>query len=234
MITDRALKILEATVQEFIETGEPVSSAKLFNNYDFGIRPAMIRCELEGLAQLGFLEHPYHSAGRIPSDKGYELFAQHIISQPNQKASLEDETISNLFEKKAWMELLETISSKLGIFGILCEHENIHKNGLQNLVERLEWETRDEIKAIIRDVVEIDSRLGTIEKIVVEETPEVFIGKKNEITTSKNLAVIGGSYETDGIRVMMFAIGPKRMDYKKTLKIFKNLKRSRKIIDKNR
>ncbi len=223
-MNDRTLKILEATVQEFIETGVPVSSAQLYENHDFGIRPAMIRFELEELAEHGFLEHPYRSAGKIPADKGYEFFVQHIIHQPNQRMSYEDEAISNLFEKKAWMELLEMLSSKLGILGVISEQETVFKNGLENLVEHLEWETQDEIKTIIRDFAEIDSRLDTMGKLV-EETPEFFIGKKNELVRSANLAVIGGSYETDGHQVMIFTIGPKRMDYKKALKIFKNLKR---------
>ncbi|OGZ52631.1 MAG: hypothetical protein A3B25_00335 [Candidatus Ryanbacteria bacterium RIFCSPLOWO2_01_FULL_48_26] len=224
MITERAQKILNAAIQEFIETGEPVSSAQLYENHDFGIRPAMIRFELEELAELGFLEHPYRSAGKIPSDKGFEFFARHIIHQPDQRISYEDEAISGLFEKKAWMELLDALSSKLGILGVVREHENVFKNGLENLVEHLEWETQDEIKTIIRDFVEIDSRLDTMEKLI-EETPEFFIGGKNEIIRSNSLAVIGGSYEIDGDQVMIFAIGPKRMDYKKTVKIFKNLKR---------
>ncbi len=220
----RTFKILEATVQEFIETGEPVSSTQLYKSYDFGIRPAMIRFELEELASLGLLEHRYHSAGRIPSDKGYELFARHIISQPDKKPSSDDEAISTLFEKRAWSELLDLLSLKLGILGVACEEENVYKNGLENLVECLEWETADEIKAIIRDFAEIEEHVGDMERLL-KETPEIFIGKKTAITKSKNLSVVGGSYTVDGNQVMIFAIGPKRMDYEKTVGIFKNLKR---------
>ncbi|MEK7508178.1 MAG: hypothetical protein AAB602_03815 [Patescibacteria group bacterium] len=232
MITERAQKILNAAIEEFIETGEPVSSAQLYESHDFGIRPAMIRFELEELAERGFLEHPYRSAGRIPSDKGYEFFAHQIICQPDQKISHEDQAISSLFEKQEWMELLEMLSSKLGILGVVREYENVYKNGLENLIERLELETHDEINAVIKDFVEIDNRLDKMDKLI-EETPEFFIGKKNEIIRSRNLAAFGGSYDihstnsgqTDGHQVIIFAIGPKRMDYKKTVKIFKNLKR---------
>ena len=223
-MNQRTLEILNATVQEFIDTGEPVSSGWLYKNHDFGIRPAMIRFELEALAELGLLEHPYHSAGKVPSDKGYELFTRHILEEPLERISSDDQLICDLFEKRAWMELLEALSSKLGILAVAREAKEVYKNGIENLVEHLEWETADEIKTTIRDFAEIDGRLNAMDKLM-EETPEVFIGKINGITKSDHLAIIGGSYETDGNQVMILAIGPKRMNYEKTLNIFKNLKR---------
>jgi transcriptional regulator of heat shock response len=53
--------------------------------------------------------------------------------------------------------------------------------------------------------------------------PNVFIGKKSPVTKSENLSVVGGNYDVGGVTISIFAIGPKRMDYKKTIRIFKNL-----------
>src|SRR5271155_5233346 len=75
-MNDRASQILEAAIQEFIDTGEPVSSGWLYNKYDFGIKPAMIRLELDALEDSGYLEQPYHSAGRVPTDEGYEFYVE--------------------------------------------------------------------------------------------------------------------------------------------------------------
>ena len=79
-MNDRASQILEAVIQEFIDTGEPVSSGSLYNKYDFGIKPAMIRLELDALEDGGYLEQPYHSAGRIPTDTGYEFYAKRALA----------------------------------------------------------------------------------------------------------------------------------------------------------
>ena len=49
MMTDRTAQILEAAIQEYINTGDPVSSGLLYDRYDFGIKPAMIRLELDEL-----------------------------------------------------------------------------------------------------------------------------------------------------------------------------------------
>ena len=53
--------------------------------------------------------------------------------------------------------------------------------------------------------------------------PQVFIGKKSPVTKSENLSVIGGNYRVGDAMVSIFAIGPKRMDYKKTIRVFRSL-----------
>jgi transcriptional regulator of heat shock response len=54
-------------------------------------------------------------------------------------------------------------------------------------------------------------------------SPQIFIGKKSPLTTSDNLSVVGGNFQIGGETISIFAIGPKRMDYKKVIRIFKNL-----------
>jgi transcriptional regulator of heat shock response len=53
--------------------------------------------------------------------------------------------------------------------------------------------------------------------------PQIFIGKKSPLTTSDNLSVVGGNFQVGDETISIFAIGPKRMDYKKVIQIFKNL-----------
>ena len=86
MLTERGEQILQAVIQGFIDTKEPISSGWLYDQYDFGIKPAMIRLELDALENDGYLEQPHHSAGRVPTDEGYELFVRHILAA--QEAAL--------------------------------------------------------------------------------------------------------------------------------------------------
>src|SRR5690242_2022694 len=90
MLTDRSFEILEAAIREFITTGDPVSSSLLYKRHNFGIRPAMIRAELSELAERGYLEQPYHSAGRVPSNRGYEFFAERVIAAERAAARVEE------------------------------------------------------------------------------------------------------------------------------------------------
>lgn len=214
---------MEATVQEFIETGEPVSSGWLYKQYDFGIKPAMIRLELDALEDHGYLEQPYHSAGRVPTDSGYEFFVEKVLRTAVDR-SIRSDALRELFERRALSNLAEELSSQLGLLSIAADlvREEVYKTGLEALINNLDWESRDEIRSVIHDFEAVDERLsGAAEKM--NEGPQVFIGKKSPVTRSEHLSVIGGNYHVGDGEISIFVIGPKRMDYKKVIKIFRNL-----------
>ncbi len=221
-LNQRSTEILKAVVQGFIETGEPVSSEWLYERYDFGIRPAMIRLELNDLTERGYLEQPHHAAGRMPSDAGYELFANQMLAAAGCGR---DSEIAELFEQQAWPELLGHISESLGVLGVAAtsrEH-NVFKGPLENLVDNLDWSSREEIKALIRDFEELDERMDRAWQALAGEPFKVFVGKKSPITRSGFLSVVAGEYDTGGQHIILCAIGPKHMDYSKTAKLMKGL-----------
>ncbi len=220
-MNERRAQILEAAIQSFISTGEPVSSGWLFDHFDFGIKPAMIRLELDDLEEGGYLAKPHHSAGRVPTDHGYEFFAEQLLLNATESR---ETALRGLFEEHAWMDLLSRLSAELGLLGVVADPANdaVYKVGLEALVDCLDWEDRNGLRSVIRDFEEMDERLpSAAEK--VGEGPKVFIGKKSPVTKSENLSVIGGNYKIGNASVSIFAIGPKRMDYRKTIRIFKSL-----------
>ncbi len=75
----RKQSILQAVVVEYVGGAEPVGSEMLVQKYDFGVKSATVRNELAEMSELGFLEQPHTSAGRIPSDLGYRYFVDHLI-----------------------------------------------------------------------------------------------------------------------------------------------------------
>jgi len=220
MLTERGQQILEAVIQGFIDTKEPVSSGWLYDQYDFGIKPAMIRLELDTLEDEGYLEQPYHSAGRIPTDAGYELFVSRLLEA--REAALRETALRQFFLRSAWMDLIEGLSAELGILGVVAARDMVYKTGLEQLMDNLDWTDREGIRSVIRDFDAVDERAPrAAEKI--GEGPQVFIGKKSPVTKSESLAVVGGNYKVGNATVSVFAIGPKCMDYKKAIRIFKNL-----------
>ncbi|HXW50981.1 MAG TPA: heat-inducible transcriptional repressor HrcA [Candidatus Acidoferrales bacterium] len=75
----RKTSILGTVVYEYIATGEPVGSATLTQKYNLGISPATVRAELASLDEEGYLDQPHTSAGRIPSDRGYRYYVDHLM-----------------------------------------------------------------------------------------------------------------------------------------------------------
>ncbi len=78
-LSDRKLKILEAIITDYIETAEPIGSRTIAKKYDLGISPATVRNEMSDLEEMGLIEQPHTSAGRIPSDKGYRLYVDNMM-----------------------------------------------------------------------------------------------------------------------------------------------------------
>ena len=77
----RKRKILQAIVEEYIETAEPVSSGSLVKNNDLRCSSATIRNEMADLEKSGFLEQPHTSSGRIPSEKGYRYYVDELLRE---------------------------------------------------------------------------------------------------------------------------------------------------------
>ncbi len=74
----RKQTILQAVVFEYVQAAEPVGSELLTRKYQLGVRSATVRNELAEMSELGYLDQPHTSAGRIPSDQGYRYFVDHI------------------------------------------------------------------------------------------------------------------------------------------------------------
>ncbi|GIX47727.1 MAG: heat-inducible transcription repressor HrcA [Candidatus Tectimicrobiota bacterium] len=77
-LDERARNILMAVVQSFIQTAEPVGSRTISKRFEFGLSPATIRNVMADLEEMGFLEQPHTSAGRVPTDKGYRYYVDHL------------------------------------------------------------------------------------------------------------------------------------------------------------
>ncbi|MCR4797579.1 MAG: heat-inducible transcriptional repressor HrcA, partial [Lachnospiraceae bacterium] len=86
-LDERKEKILNAIIQNYLESGEPVGSRTISKYSDLNLSSATIRNEMSDLEELGYIIQPHTSAGRIPSDKGYRFYVDHLIAQKDQEVS---------------------------------------------------------------------------------------------------------------------------------------------------
>jgi len=91
MMDDRKQKVLLAIVNDYIATAEPVGSRTIAKKYRLGVSPATIRNEMADLEEQGFIEQPYTSAGRIPSERGYRYYVDFLMRK--QELSKEEEEL---------------------------------------------------------------------------------------------------------------------------------------------
>lgn len=113
---ERKLKILAAVVDEYIRTGEPVGSKALSARPEINVSSATIRNDMAALEQLGYLEQPHTSAGRIPTFKGYRLYIDKLMTAeelPNDERERLDKILDaeeNLTEESIIQNATEALA----------------------------------------------------------------------------------------------------------------------------
>lgn len=129
-LNERTKRILKVLVESYISEGHPVGSRNLAKLSDLDISPATIRNVMADLEELGFVESPHTSAGRVPTTKGYRLFVdtmlkvrplnEQVISQVKQNLS-PTQTVDSLVESASG--LLSGLTSMAGVV-TLPKHEH--------------------------------------------------------------------------------------------------------------
>ncbi len=116
MLTEREELILKAIVEEYIDTGEPISSKVVASKYCPFVSSATIRNDMGVLEEMGYITQPHPSAGRVPSPKGYKYYIENLLMDcklsPQQRmrirkvlSNLESETrdVREIIKATSWL-----------------------------------------------------------------------------------------------------------------------------------
>ena len=110
-LQDRKMKILQAIIRNYLETGEPVGSRTISKYTDLKLSSATIRNEMADLEEMGLIMQPHTSAGRIPTDAGYRLYVDNMLSAERKQV---DDMKSMLLQKQDRLEnLLQQVAKLL-------------------------------------------------------------------------------------------------------------------------
>ena len=110
-LTDRKKQILKIVVEGYIAAAEPVGSKAIVEKMPGKISSATVRNELADLEQMGYLEQPHTSAGRIPSAQGYRLYVNELMEKRTLPQEEEDKINASL---SGPMKQLDQVMSKAG------------------------------------------------------------------------------------------------------------------------
>jgi heat-inducible transcriptional repressor len=138
MISERQEKLLNFLIKEYISTAEPVSSLALKKVTDWDVCGATIRNDLQELTKQGFIEQPHTSAGRVPTKKAYQHFADRIANPRAEEFSdfivRQIRTAHQQIERE--MKIAEELMKSLSEISTTLNYTRIQKS--DNLIEILE------------------------------------------------------------------------------------------------
>lgn len=93
MVTDRGLQVLRAIVTDYVDSHEPVGSRAIVDRHSFGVSAATIRNDMAALEDEELIAQTHTSSGRVPTDKGYRAFVDHLANvrplSPAQRTAIE-------------------------------------------------------------------------------------------------------------------------------------------------
>lgn len=178
VLTDRQLLILQAIIDDFISSAQPIGSGKLSKREEINLSSATIRNEMADLEEYGFIEKTHTSSGRIPSEKGYRYYVDHLLA-PAMLRVHERQLIHSIFAEKVY-ELEDVVQRSASILSELTNYTAIllgpavKENKLKSLqiVPLLGGKA---VAVIITDTGHVENRVfslpenyspGSIEKLV--------------------------------------------------------------------
>lgn len=183
VLTERQLFILQAIVDDYIRSAEPVGSRSISKRDDVTYSPATIRNEMADLEELGFLEKPHSSAGRIPSQRGYRYYVDHLLL-PHSLTKQEVVDIQGLFTEKIF-EVEKVIQQSAQILSSLTNYTSIvlGPEMLEAKVKHMQIvpvSTETAVAIIVTDTGHVQNQTITIPKGIELADLEVMVNILND------------------------------------------------------
>lgn len=223
-MTERHQKILKEIVRSYIKLAQPISSEFLIKKLSGNFSSATIRNEMAKLEEMGYIYQPHTSAGRIPSENGYQFYLDNFLAEKDLSEEFEKYLRRIEFSKdredicKDMAKIAARLSGQTIV--ISFSKNNIYYTGIFNLFSQPEFSEFDLIKNFSRVIDNLDEIVAKLYNQLNNDNIEISIGQANPfspyfasiLTMAKNKTLLG-------------LIGPMRMDYEKNLalvKCFKN------------
>ena len=232
MLKERQKSILSAVVQEHVRTARPVASEDIWKRFDFDCAPATIRNEMLLLDQLGFLEQPHVSAGRIPTDKGYRFYVDNFTDDANL-SKIEQDLLENAFSKlshdafiKQFGKTAAHITQSFVAIGSF-EARPMYETGLSEILEEPEFEDLGRIRLFSKFIGAFDEHIKTLLEATSDDEDEeiIFIGAENPLRNAREYTIMISRWEHgSGSDGFIASVSPRRTDYKKNRAFLREIK----------
>ena len=136
-LSDRQLKILEAIVNDYIHTAEPIGSRTIAKKYGMGISSATIRNEMSDLEDMGLITQPHTSSGRVPSAKGYRFYVDSMMPRraltSDESMLLQQMIFSNISQIEYMMKETASALSRLTRYPAIVSEPYLKKARIKHV-----------------------------------------------------------------------------------------------------
>ena len=205
MLTNRQLQILQVIIDDFVTSAQPVGSRQISKKEGITFSPATIRNEMADLEELGYLEKTHTSSGRVPSEKGYRYYVDHLL-KPELIRSEEILQIQSIFEKQI-IEAEQLIRESAKILSELTSYTTIllgpdvqkHRVKKYQIVPLTDTSA---VAIIVTDSGHVENRLLSIPESMSTADIEKMVNILNERLTGISLMDLHYKLEQEAMSVL--------------------------------
>lgn len=221
-MTDRQVQILSSIIEQYAEVAAPVGSvtlAKLFH-----VSSATIRSEMVKLEELGFIEQPHTSAGRIPTDKGYRFYVNLLtqneeVPQLDRGARAIEARVAHSGQRadRAIRSAVDSLVDLTGNLGLATIGDELYLSGMGNLFSQPEFLQGANVQSVAR-------LLDNLEPWLREASPNeplnVYIGTENPIGKTSGATLIISRFRSPySDSSYIGVLGPTRQSYARVMRL---------------
>jgi heat-inducible transcriptional repressor len=223
-MTERQAHILAAIVEQYAEIAAPVGSVTLAKL--FAVSSATIRAEMARLEEMGFIEQPHTSAGRVPTDKGYRSYVNTLTGENeprfDRSARAIEARISPHADRadRAIRSAVDSLVELTHNLGLATIGDQMYMSGIGNLFSQPDFAGGQHVRAIA-------SLLDNLEPWLRETAPNeplnVFIGRENPIGKTSGATLIISRFRSPySDRSYIGILGPTRQSYSKVMQLVRH------------
>jgi heat-inducible transcriptional repressor len=218
-MTERQAKILGAIVEQYAEVASPVGSVMLAKLFD--VSSATIRNEMAELEYRGYISQPHTSAGRVPTDKGYRHYVNHLadtVATPAERGAeraLSARVGSGGSDERIIRNAVDTLVELTSNLGLATLGNQLYLSGLSNLFGQPEFIHPGQVQEVAR-------LLDNLEPWLREASPNeplnVYIGRENPIGRASGCSLIISKFRSPySDKSYIGVVGPTRQSYRNVM-----------------
>ncbi|MCD8561543.1 transcriptional regulator [Candidatus Saccharibacteria bacterium] len=226
-MTERQRLILAAIIEQHAEIAAPVGSVMLAKL--FGVSSATIRSEMARLEEMGFIEQPHTSAGRIPTDAGYRFYVNSLNEAQTEQPQLLDrsaraiEARVSTHGKHADRAIRSAVDSLVELtqnLGLATIGDELYLSGIGNLFSQPEFLQGNHAQQVARL---LDNLEPWLREAAPNEPLNVYIGSENPIGKSSGATLIISRFRSPySDNSYIGVLGPTRQSYAKVMRLVRH------------
>lgn len=228
-MTTRQEAILRSIVEQYAEVASPVGSSLLAKV--FGVSSATIRAEMVELERLSFIEQPHTSAGRVPTDKGYRYYVNHVVetNEPDAPSSRAERALSARANgggvpERVIRNTVDTLVELTHNLGIATIGNQLYMSGLSNLFGQPEFMHPGQVQEVARL---LDNLEPWLREAAPNEALSVYIGAENPIGRNSGCSLIISKFRSSfSDRSFIGVLGPTRQSYRDVMNLVEHAGKS--------